>query len=155
MYLLVSLFEPWFTLDGVRCLLIYCFAQKPQFYALHNLLKKFKVEDHGLCSSFFPFIVAEKDICSEIRTLESIIEAAETADGFLGATEELQARDQALDFIHEIGWLLHRSHLQFGLGSGSNLILFPFERFKWLIEFSVDHAWCAAVEKLLFSSPTL
>ncbi|XP_075085770.1 squamosa promoter-binding-like protein 1 [Nicotiana tabacum] len=108
-----------------------------------------EVEDHGLCSSFFPFIVAEKDVCSEIRTLESIIEAAETADGFLGATEELQARDQALDFIHEMGWLLHRSHLQFGLGSGSNLILFPFERFKWLIEFSVDHAWCAVVEKLL------
>lgn len=54
-----------------------------------------------------------------------------------------------MDFIHEIGWLLHRSHLQFRLGSGSNLILFPFERFQWLIEFSVDHAWCAVVEKLL------
>nr|AUW52986.1 squamosa promoter binding-like protein 12d [Petunia x hybrida] len=108
-----------------------------------------EVEDHGLCSSFFPFIVAEKDVCSEIRTLENIIEVTETADGFLGETEELQARDEALDFIHEMGWLLHRSQLQLRLGSGSNLNLFPFERFKWLIEFSVDHAWCAVVKNLL------
>ncbi|XP_059317829.1 squamosa promoter-binding-like protein 1 [Lycium ferocissimum] len=98
-----------------------------------------EVEDHGLSSNFFPFIVAEKDVCSEIRTLESIIEVA----------EELQARDQALDFLHELGWLLHRSHLKFRLGSGANLNLYPFQRFKWLIDFSVDHDWCAVVKKLL------
>ncbi|MCD7462848.1 hypothetical protein HAX54_049464 [Datura stramonium] len=108
-----------------------------------------EVEDHGLCSSFFPFIVAEEDVCSEIRTLESIIEVAETADGFLGEAEDLIARDQALDFIHEMGWLLHQSHLNIRLGPGSNLNLFAFGRFKWLIEFSTDHAWCAVVKKLL------
>ncbi|XP_059289449.1 squamosa promoter-binding-like protein 1 [Lycium ferocissimum] len=107
-----------------------------------------EVEDHGLCSSFFPFIVAEEDVCSEIRTLESIIEVAETADGFLGGAEE-QAKDQALDFIHEMGWLLHRSHLNIRLGPGSDLNLIPFGRFKWLIEFSTDRAWCAVVKKLL------
>ncbi|KAJ8528912.1 hypothetical protein K7X08_030652 [Anisodus acutangulus] len=108
-----------------------------------------EVEDHGLCSSFFPFIVAEEDVCSEIRTLESIIEVAETADGFLGGGGALQAKDQALEFIHEMGWLLHRSHLNIRLGPGSNLNLFPFGRFKWLIEFSTDRAWCAVVKKLL------
>ncbi|XP_060212844.1 squamosa promoter-binding-like protein 1 [Lycium barbarum] len=98
-----------------------------------------EVEDHGLSSNFFPFIVAEKDVCSEIRTLESIIEV----------TEELQARDQAVDFLHELGWLLHRSHLKFRVGSGANLNLFPFQRFKRLIDFSIDHDWCAVVKKLL------
>nr|AUW52984.1 squamosa promoter binding-like protein 12b [Petunia x hybrida] len=105
-----------------------------------------EVEDHGLSSNFFPFIVAEKDVCSEIRTLESIIELAETAGAFLGGTEELQARDQALDFLHEAGWLLHRISR---VGSDDNLNLFPFQRFKWLIQFSIDHDWCAVVKKLL------
>ncbi|OIT28926.1 PREDICTED: squamosa promoter-binding-like protein 12 [Nicotiana attenuata] len=108
-----------------------------------------EVEDHGLSSNFFPFIVAEKDVCSEIRTLESNIEVAEMAGGFLQGTENLQAREQALEFLHEMGWLLHRSHLKFRVGSGVNLNLFPFQRFKWLIEFSIDQDWCAVVKKLL------
>ena len=29
------------------------------------------------------------------------------------------------------------------------LSLFPFERFSWLMEFSVKHNWCAVVKKLL------
>ncbi|KAJ8542134.1 hypothetical protein K7X08_017000 [Anisodus acutangulus] len=98
-----------------------------------------EVEDHGLSSNFFPFIVAEKDVCSEIRTLESIIDV----------TEELQARDQALDFLHELGWLLHKSHLKFRVGSGANLNRFSFQRFKRLIDFSIDHDWCSVVKKLL------
>lgn len=71
------------------------------------------------------------------------------ADGFMQGTEEFQARDQALDFLHELGWLLHRSHLKFRVGSGVNLNLFPFQRFKRLIDFSIDHDWCAVVKKLL------
>ncbi|MCD7450350.1 hypothetical protein HAX54_005552 [Datura stramonium] len=108
-----------------------------------------EVEDHGLSSNFFPFIVAEKDVCSEIRTLESIIEVAKMTDGFLRETEEFQARDKALNFLHELGWLLHRSHLKFRGGSVANLNLFPFQRFKRLIDFSIDHDWCAVVKKLL------
>ncbi|CAN4095870.1 unnamed protein product [Withania somnifera] len=108
-----------------------------------------EVEDHGLSSNFFPFIVAEKDVCSEIRTLESIIEIAKMTDGFLRDSEEFQARDQALDFLHELGWLLHRSHLKFKVGSGADLNPFAFQRFMRLIDFSIDHDWCAVVRKLL------
>ncbi|KAG8372814.1 hypothetical protein BUALT_Bualt12G0106200 [Buddleja alternifolia] len=97
-----------------------------------------EVEDHGLSSSFFPFIVAEKDVCFEICTLESIIEVAEA----------LEARNQALDFIHEIGWLLHKSRLKSRLES-DDVDLFSFRRFRWLIEFAIDHNWCAVVKKLL------
>ncbi|XP_073311628.1 squamosa promoter-binding-like protein 1 [Primulina huaijiensis] len=103
-----------------------------------------EVEDHGLSSSFFPFIVAEKDVCLEICTLESIIGVTD------GDTNKLEARDQALDFIHEMGWLLQRSRLKCRLGeSGFKVDLFPLKRFRWLIDFSIDHDWCAVVEKLL------
>nr|QMV47666.1 squamosa-binding protein-like 1B [Paeonia suffruticosa] len=109
-----------------------------------------EVEDHGLSSSFFPFIVAEQDVCSEICMLEGTIEAPETADVIQEETEKMKAKNQALDFIHEMGWLLHRSHLKFRLGQmDPNLNLFPFNRFKWLMQFSVDHDWCAVVRKLL------
>ncbi|KAK6160936.1 hypothetical protein DH2020_004317 [Rehmannia glutinosa] len=109
-----------------------------------------EVEDHGLSSSLFPFIVAEKDVCSEICSLESIIEVA---DGAKADTNEVQVRkNEALEFIHEMGWLLHRARLKFRLGeksSGDVDVLFPFERFRWLTEFSIDHDWCAVVKKLL------
>ncbi|GER31462.1 squamosa promoter-binding protein [Striga asiatica] len=106
-----------------------------------------EVEDHGLNSSFFPFIVAEKDLCTEICSLESIFEGDES-------TEEPDIiRNQALEFIHEMGWLLHRNRLKYRLSgqtiSGSDQKSFSFERFRWLVEFSVDHDWCAVVRKLL------
>ncbi|XP_057810223.1 squamosa promoter-binding-like protein 1 [Salvia miltiorrhiza] len=102
-----------------------------------------EVEDYGLSSSFFPFIVAEKDVCSEICTLESLIELADAANPDSNA---LEIKNKALDFIHEMGWLLHRSHLKVRLG---DVDPFPFERLRWLIEFSIDHDWCAVVKKLL------
>ncbi|CAA0829446.1 Squamosa promoter-binding-like protein 1 [Striga hermonthica] len=106
-----------------------------------------EVEDHGLNSSFFPFIVAEKDVCSEICSLESIFEGDDD-------TEESDIRNQALEFIHEMGWLLHRNRLKYRLSGqsigGSDLMKsFSFGRFRWLVEFSVDHDWCAVVRKLL------
>ncbi|XAR56939.1 hypothetical protein NMG60_11024911 [Bertholletia excelsa] len=110
-----------------------------------------EVENQGLSSSFFPFIVTDQDVCSEIRTLESLIEAAETADGIQAVeSEKIKARDRALDFIHELGWLLHRSQLKFRLGHmNPNLDPFLFKRFSWIMEFSIEHDWCAVVKKLL------
>ncbi|KAL9364918.1 hypothetical protein Peur_042791 [Populus x canadensis] len=109
-----------------------------------------EVEDHGLSSSFFPFIVAEPEVCSEIRMLEDAIQVAETATDMHTIAERMDIKNQALDFIHEMGWLLHRSRLKFRLGQlDPNLDLFPFKRFKWLIQFSMDHDWCAVVRKLL------
>ncbi|KAL0388942.1 UNVERIFIED_CONTAM: Squamosa promoter-binding-like protein 1 [Sesamum radiatum] len=94
-------------------------------------------------AAFF-FIVAEKDVCSEICTLESILEDADED------TNKLEVRNQALDFIHEMGWLLHRSRLKFRLGhSSGDVDFFPFKRFRWLIEFAVDRDWCAVVKKLI------
>ncbi|XP_058084198.1 squamosa promoter-binding-like protein 1 [Magnolia sinica] len=109
-----------------------------------------EVEDHGLSNGFFPFIVAEQDMCSEIRTLERAIESNECDVSVHKRTDVMEARNQALDFLHEMGWLLRRSHLW----SRSNhmdahLDSFPLKRFKWLMEFSMDRDWCAVVKKLL------
>ncbi|XP_015891807.3 squamosa promoter-binding-like protein 1 [Ziziphus jujuba] len=108
-----------------------------------------EIEDHGYSSSFFPFIVAEEDVCSEIRVLESALEYAET-DANLRGSGNIVTQNQAMDFISEMGWLLHRSQLRSRLGHlDPNADPFPLKRFKWLMEFSLDHDWCAVVRKLL------
>uniref|UniRef100_A0A2P2KP32 SBP-type domain-containing protein n=3 Tax=Rhizophora mucronata TaxID=61149 RepID=A0A2P2KP32_RHIMU len=107
-----------------------------------------EVEDHGLSGSFFPFIVAEQDVCSEICVLEDVIEMAE--NNMNKNAEKMETRNQALEFVHEMGWLLHRGHSKVRLGDNNpSLGLFSFKRFKWLIEFSMEHDWCAVVKKLL------
>ncbi|XWS31886.1 hypothetical protein CRYUN_Cryun23aG0114000 [Craigia yunnanensis] len=108
-----------------------------------------EIEDHGFSSSFFPFIVAEDDVCSEICTLESVLEITDT-DADVCRIGKMDAKNQAMDFIHEVGWLLHRSQLKSRLDHlDPNLEPFPLRRFKWLMEFSMDHEWCAVVKKLL------
>ncbi|XP_065863938.1 squamosa promoter-binding-like protein 1 [Euphorbia lathyris] len=109
-----------------------------------------EVEDNGLSSSFFPFIVAEKEVCSEICVLEEAIAVTETADKLPEIAERIEAKNQALDFIHEMGWLLHRNRSKLRLGlSDPNSDLFPLKRYRWLLEFSMDRDWCAVVKKLL------
>ncbi|KAH9730973.1 Squamosa promoter-binding-like protein 12 [Citrus sinensis] len=108
-----------------------------------------EIEDHGFSSTFFPFIVAEEDVCSEIRMLESALEFNRT-DADVERFGKIDTKNQAMDFIHEIGWLFHRSQSKSRLGHlDPNTDLFPLRRFKWLIEFSMDHEWCAVVKKLL------
>ncbi|GMJ09278.1 squamosa promoter binding protein-like 1 [Hibiscus trionum] len=108
-----------------------------------------EIEDDGYNSSFFPFIVAEDDVCSEIRMLESLLEITDT-EAAVDRTGKMEAKNQAMDFIHEVGWLLHRTQLRSRLGHlDPNPEPFPLRRFKWLIEFSMDHEWCAVVKKLL------
>ncbi|GAA0138298.1 hypothetical protein LIER_00070 [Lithospermum erythrorhizon] len=108
-----------------------------------------EVDDHGLSSSFFPFIVAEKGICSEISSLESVIELTNN-DYVHGDFNKIESRNQALDFIHEMGWLLHRNNLKSRLSHlDPTSDLFPLIRYKWLVEFSIEHEWCAVVRMLL------
>ncbi|KAK4487313.1 hypothetical protein RD792_006076 [Penstemon davidsonii] len=108
-----------------------------------------EVEDHGLSSNFFPFIVAEDDVCTEIRMLEKEIEFTEV-DNLNQGTGKPDARNQAMEFIHEMGWLLHKFHSKSRFeNEDDNLGFYSFERFKYLVEFSIDHEWCAVVNKLL------
>ncbi|GFP93622.1 squamosa promoter-binding-like protein 1 [Phtheirospermum japonicum] len=98
-----------------------------------------EVEDNGLSSSFSPFIVAEYNVCTEIRMLEKEIELM-----------EIDNLHQAMEFIHEMGWLFHKFQLKSRFGhEHPNIDIFPFERFKSLVEFSMDRDWCYVLSKLL------
>ncbi|GAV82889.1 SBP domain-containing protein [Cephalotus follicularis] len=109
-----------------------------------------EVEDHSLSGSFFPFIVAEPEVSCEICMLEGAIEVGESANDSHSQDEKMEAKNQALEFIHEMGWLLHRSRLKLRLGHlDRKSDCFPFKRWKWLMEFSMEHDWCAVVKKLL------
>lgn len=81
--------------------------------------------------------------------LESEIELTEI-DCLPEKTVKAEARNLALEFIHEFGWLLQKSHLKSKFGHlDPNSHFFAFTRFKWIIQFSADHGWCAVVQKLL------
>lgn len=99
-----------------------------------------QVEDHGLGSGFFPFIVAEQEICSELRTLEIIF-----------TSNEMGSRNQVIQFLMEFGWLLERSSHLISRPELTALRSTEFSsvRFKWLLEFSIDRDWCAVVKKIL------
>ncbi|KAL6515883.1 Cysteine desulfurase mitochondrial [Orobanche gracilis] len=108
-----------------------------------------EVEDNGLTGSFSPFIVAEYNVCTEIRMLEKEIELMEI-DILQRGTGTFALRNQAMEFIHEIGWLFHKFQFKSRFGhEHPNIDLFPFERFKYLVEFSMDREWCCVVNKLL------
>ncbi|KAK1317504.1 Squamosa promoter-binding-like protein 1 [Acorus calamus] len=107
-----------------------------------------ELEDHGFSSAFFPFIVAEEDLCSEIRTLERAIEEDCSDDSSPEQTKETKIRSQALDFLHEMGWLLRRSQLR-SMSPTPQPEFFHLSRFKSLMDFSMDRNWCAVVKKLL------
>ncbi|KAI5400735.1 hypothetical protein KIW84_065556 [Lathyrus oleraceus] len=50
-----------------------------------------EIEDQGLSSSLFPFIVAEEDVFSEIRVLEPLLELSET-DPNIEGTRKIKAK---------------------------------------------------------------
>ncbi|XP_028783232.1 squamosa promoter-binding-like protein 12 [Neltuma alba] len=109
-----------------------------------------EVEDFGLSSCSFPFIVAEPEICAEICNLESVIEAAEICRDVRMRSKQMEEKTRALDFVQEMGWLLHRSRMKARLGPMAPVQdLFHFNRFKWLVDFCMDHDWCAVMKKLL------
>ncbi|KAI0528840.1 hypothetical protein KFK09_001383 [Dendrobium nobile] len=107
-----------------------------------------EVEDAGLSSGFFPFIVAEEDICTEIRMLESSMDVA-SCDEVL--EEKLVAvRNLGLNFLHEMGWLLRRSQLRSRSESENHCSeAFSLPRFRWILRFSMDRDWSAILKKLL------
>lgn len=107
------------------------------------------MEDNGLSSAFFPFIVAEEDICAEIRNLETSMDLS-SCDEIM--EEKLEAaRSLGVNFLHEMGWLLQRSNLRSRRSESENHRSedFSLSRFRWILRFSMDRDWSSVVKKLL------
>ncbi|XP_071674593.1 squamosa promoter-binding-like protein 6 [Lolium perenne] len=104
-----------------------------------------EVEDSGFSNGFFPFIIAEQDVCSEVCGLGSIFKSSshEQAD-------DDNARSQAFEFVNELGWLLHRvnmisKHDKAELPAATFNLL----RFRNLSIFAMEQEWCAVTKMLL------
>lgn len=107
-----------------------------------------EVEDTGLSCGFFPFVVAEEDLCAEIRMLESSMDVA-SYDEHLDE-KVADCSSSCVNFLHEIGWLLRRSQLRSKSESWNHCSeAFSFIRFRWILRFSIDHDWPAIVKRLL------
>ncbi|CAL4936865.1 unnamed protein product [Urochloa decumbens] len=105
-----------------------------------------EVEDSGFSNGFFPFIIAEKDVCSEVSELESIFETSSDEN----ADVDDNARDQALEFLNELGWLLHSANRMSKQDEmDTPLATFNMWRFRNLGIFAMEREWCAVVKLLL------
>ncbi|GJN22783.1 hypothetical protein PR202_gb10381 [Eleusine coracana subsp. coracana] len=105
-----------------------------------------EVEDSGFSNSFFPFIIAEQDICSEVSELESIFESSSHEQ----ADVDHVARNQALEFLNELGWLLHRANnISKQDKKEPPLATFNLWRFRNLGIFAMEREWCAVIKMLL------
>ncbi|VAI72857.1 unnamed protein product [Triticum turgidum subsp. durum] len=110
-----------------------------------------EVEDYDQSSISFPFVVAEESICCEIRMLEEKLNIIAFGEG---RKDLMASRSQALKFLHEIGWLLQRSHTRATSSKAPQqfrhrVVGFPAARFRWLLSFAVDQEWCGVVKMLL------
>lgn len=135
--------------EGCTQILCRSFSLSP-----HNVIGRcfIEVEGHDMSGNFFPVIVAEADVCAEIRTLERYIDMPFNSNQDVTSQNhdlQLKIKRQAIKFLHELGWLFQRS-----CSSQSNLGILPLTRFsptrlKWLLEYATEHDWCSVVRKLL------
>ncbi|XBI75145.1 hypothetical protein VPH35_068550 [Triticum aestivum] len=104
-----------------------------------------EVEDSGFSNGFFPFIVAEQNVCSEVCELESTFKSSS-----LEQPDKDNAMNQALEFLHELGWLLHRVNIISKHDKVEPPVpAFNLLRFRNLGIFAMEREWCAVTKMLL------
>ncbi|PUZ57112.1 hypothetical protein GQ55_5G402000 [Panicum hallii var. hallii] len=109
-----------------------------------------EVEDYDQSSLSVPFVVSDKDVCSEIRMLEHELNLSSFDETSERIGDLMASRSRALHFLQEIGWLLQRSHMQATSEQRQYCTDgFSVARFRWLLSFAIDQEWCAVVKKLL------
>ncbi|KAJ3669315.1 hypothetical protein LUZ60_011265 [Juncus effusus] len=100
-----------------------------------------EVEENGFSNNFIPFIVAEKEVCSEIRALE--IE---------NSTDTNPNNEESLKFLNELGWLLKKSQVisKYEIPKSEKpKPTFDLTRFIWLVNFAMSHDWCNVIKLFL------
>ncbi|KAH9302679.1 hypothetical protein KI387_014262 [Taxus chinensis] len=129
-----------------------------------NVLGRCFIEvEHGLKGNSFPVIVADPAICRELQSLESEIEDEILEDKSCSLEIEnlqehsqkyskVKAREEAINFLNDLGWLFQRSSRQQAeTNFASKFVLgeFSSDRLKSLFVYAVERDWCALVKKLL------
>ncbi|XP_031484147.1 squamosa promoter-binding-like protein 14 [Nymphaea colorata] len=106
--------------------------------------------ENGFKGNSFPIIVADADICMELRSLEAELEqglrkSTVISDDRVQDSGPSSSREDIVHFLNELGWLFQRRSYHKG-SSGND---FSCERFKHLFVFSVERDWIALVKNLL------
>lgn len=145
----VPFFDGSDNFEGCTQILCRSFSWSPE-----NVIGRcfIEVEGHDMRGNFFPVIVAEEDVCAEIRTLERYIDMPFSSNQAVKKQNpdlQLKVQRQAIKFLHELGWLFQKSFLsQSNLGILSLTTFSPI-RLKWLLEYATEQDWCSVVRKLL------
>ncbi|KAH7445710.1 hypothetical protein KP509_01G021200 [Ceratopteris richardii] len=103
-----------------------------------------------------PVIVANKEICLELWSLEADLDASMQWDsdqnGDLSAEFDIRKGTEALNFLHELGWIFQSTSEWFSAEAGADKNLTPcvaLSRFKGVLKYAILRDWCAVVKNLL------
>lgn len=92
-------------------------------------------------AAFFPLIIAEEEICTELCTLQIYIDLSIKGNRDVEEAkhdEKLKQKMEAVEFLHELGWLLGRSCLPMDIARVLQLSSFSGKRFMWLLNYAVQ-----------------
>lgn len=123
-----------------------------------NVLGRCFIEvEHGFMGNALPVIVANKEICSELQSLEVDLdsdlrwESERSGDSSLDESRVCKEAE-AMNFLHELGWIFQstseRSSEYASVGV-DNMPQIGLSRFKGVLKYAISRDWCALVKQLL------
>ncbi|MCO5568735.1 hypothetical protein L7F22_022434 [Adiantum nelumboides] len=119
-----------------------------------NVLGRCFIEvEHSFMGNALPVIVANKEICSELQSLEVDLSSDvgwETEKSAEDSSDESRVGKEveALNFLHELGWIF-QSTSEFSSTNGDPIPQIGLSRFKGVLKYAVLRDWCAIVKQLL------
>lgn len=106
--------------------------------------------EHDLLGNILPVIVADPQICSELRSLEKVL------DGDIKSDEIwIDKEAEIMKFLHELGWIFQSTSCALAANGNCHTdnnkkgIMINPVHFKGLLSYAVIRDWCAVVNKLL------
>ncbi|KAL9666446.1 hypothetical protein QQ045_000778 [Rhodiola kirilowii] len=102
--------------------------------------------ENGFKGNSFPVIIADSNICRELRRLEFELEADLKLSDAMSEEKEsdvLRPREEILHFLNELGWLFQTKK------DSPNDLEYSIYRFKFLLTFSVEKDFSFLVKRLL------
>ncbi|KAH8514921.1 hypothetical protein H0E87_003684 [Populus deltoides] len=106
--------------------------------------------ENGFKGNSFPVIIADASICKELRLLESEFDEKAVVSNIVSEeqTRDLgrpRSREEVMHFLNELGWLFQRKSMP----SMHEAPDYSFNRFKFLLIFSVERDYCVLVKTIL------
>eukprot|EP00249_Psilotum_nudum_P000622 c12698_g1_i1 orf=2-1666(+) len=109
-----------------------------------------EVEQYAI-GDFMPLIVADKEICTEICTLEHEIDLSRTCPPSKPGAIQTRIEMEVRSFLNELGWIFHWNHMHKScfLPEILSTNQISLVRFKYIMVYTVERGWCALSRKLL------